>query len=492
MKAHLESVKYKSTGLANLLPDQMNLNNSKEEADFGTKFKECFCVAASELADSIQQPLEDVGVLFDSIMLTGTIDKPRKLKLFSRYTSSDSFSSLEHGHINPFFGRGQILFLVRQATKRDVSHLQAAGFHFATLTHIMPSLAKSMEVTVSELSAQLHQIQRSLSTPSMLEPGVHIACFALRPKLHPRGWAVLTNKSKKNLLPSVRLMTDNLPEWKMDILMELDNMTPRECCWYLQNRSLGTQNGEEDFLSLVEEAINSLAAQIDHPFFESARFLAHPYLIPCRTSQSSSSRGKALVMMFRAIADAHYSSPLNGMFEFGSARLFRAQQHVYPRSPDHGAFARQVHLEFAGLAEEKTGTKPSSPAPSGHSTPRRPSGSSKTSSSSAAPVVKKVHHKLRHSRSERSIQQIYSASRKSGHARNARAFFGGIHVQKDVSVDVTEVSQHHETEPGIELNSLGVHSEVTVAPTEIDTFADELMLLLIEERRQQTLRGRNV
>lgn len=494
MKAHLGSMKYRSTtqkSLANKLPDQITLDTLQEEAaKFGTKFKELFCVAASELADSIQQPLEDVGVLFESIMLTSTVDKPRKLKMFSRYVPSDSLSSLEQGQVNPSFGRGQVLFLVRQASKRDALRLQAAGFNFATLTYIMPSLAQSMEVTMGELSMQLHQIQRSLSSPSMLEPGVHIACFALRPKYHPRGWTVLVNKDKKNLLPSVRLTTNSLPPWKMEILRELDNLTPPECSLYLQNRSIDGQAEEVDFLALVEEAIGSLAAQIDHPLFEGARFVARPYTVPCRTSQSSPTRGRALVMMFRVIADAHYNRSLNGMFEFGSARLFRAQQHVYPRSPDHGAFARQVHLEFAGLAEARAGTKATSPATSGHSTPRRPSASSQTSSPIGS-VVKKGEHSLRPSSSGTITGKFGFGNRKPEQASKARTFFGGIHVQRDISVEVSEMGQHDGTETGIESSNLGVHNEVTVAPTEIDTFADELMLLLIEERRQQSLRGRD-
>lgn len=487
MKAHLASMKYKSTLQASpvdMLPNQSPLT-TLEEDDFGTKFKELFCVAASELADSIQQPLEDVGALFESILLTGTIEKPRKLKLFRKQGPSDNLSILEHGLAHPSSGRGQLLFLVRQATKRDASRFQAAGFNFATLTHVMPSLAQSLEVAIGELSMQLHQIQRSLMNISMLEPGVHIACFALRPQYH-QGWSVLVNKDRRNMLPSVQLKPNSLEQWQLDFIMELQNKTPRECSSYLQRRARNASFGEKSFLSLVRQAISSLVAQIDHPLFEDARFLAHTYALPCRTTSSSTHRGKAQVMMFRVMADAHHSSPLNGIFVFSSSRLFRAQQHVYPRSPDHGAFARQLHREFAGLAEARAATKPNSPTTSGHSTPRRPSESSNTSSP-ASSVVRNSEYKLRPPRSETRVGEDGAGSRKGRQTRKNRDFFGGIYVQKDISVDVSEIGQRQETVAGTELRILGVHSEITVAPTEVDTFADELMLLLIEEGRQQHL-----
>lgn len=466
------------------------LSNLEEEANSGTKFKELFCVAANELAECIHEPLISLGVLFESIMLTGTIDKPRKW--FPRPLTANSLSHAEHGRMHPAFGRGQVLFLVRQANKRDAAQFQAAGFNFAYLTHIIPSLAQSMEVTIGELSGKLHRIYRSLPYQSMIGSGVHIACYALRPKFPLRGWDILINEDRRNLLPSVRLTTTSLQSWQMGILTKLDNMTAKECNLYLQHRISDAQGAEKAFLSSVDRAIGSLAAQIEHPLFDNARFRSHPYEVPCESLPGSQRRAKATVMMFRVIADAHYSSPLNGRFEFGSSRLFRAQQHVYPRSPDHGAFARQVHLEFAGLAEGRTEAKATSPIVSGYSTPRKPSKSSEGSSPAEPAVGTNGEHDSPFATSQWSLGKVGSEKKKPGQGYNARSFFGGIHVQNEISVDVSEVEERPNSKHSSELSDLGMHSEVTVAPTEIDTFADELMLLLIEERRQQSVRGRTV
>ncbi|KAL8877630.1 MAG: hypothetical protein Q9198_004388, partial [Flavoplaca austrocitrina] len=452
------------------------LNGEEDQVDFGTTFKELFCVAASELAESTQEPLERLGVLFESIMFTGTIDRGQKKKSGSR---GDNLSNAEHGQLHSSFGRGQLLFLVRQASRQDALRLQAGGFSFAALTNIVPSLAHSMEVSPNELSIQLHQIQRNLSSESMLAPGVHLACYVLRPKVHGR-WDVLINRGNKNLLPSVHLTQSSLSSWQTDIVKELDNMTASECYLYLQDRKSHAESQEETFLAELDDAISSLAGQIDHPLFQEARFLARPFSIPCQTSGSTPNRQKATVMMFRVIADAHYSSPLSGRFEFGSSRLFRAQQHVYPRSPDHGAFARQVHLQFAGLAEAKTSTS----LKSGQSSPIRLSSLS-AASPTASSIGQSEQQEPRSRESQATMADAQSLSKKPTFGNKAHGFFGGIHVQREVSVDINEVQDHPEPGRDIELSPCGAHSEVSVAPADIDTFADELMMLMMEERRQQ-------
>lgn len=490
MKAHLQVTKHRKTtgsGTDDAFSDQMTLTSEEAGVDFATAFKEHFCVAASELAEIIQEPLENLGVLFHSIMFTGTVDRPRRTKLFNRSLTTSGPSNAERGHVYPALGRGQLLFLVRLADRRDAAKLQAAGFDFAQLTNIMSSLAQSLEVSNSELSSQLHQIQKFLFRNLMLNPGVHLACFALRPK-YPSKWDILINKDQKNLLPVVQLAEEELQPWHMHLIMDLNNMTKSQCFRVMNERMHSTQDREEKaYMVKIADAIDSLAAQIDPSLFEEARLLARPFWIPCRNlSNSVKNRTKAVLIMFRVIADVHYSSPINGRVEFGSSRLFLAQQHVYPGSPDHGAFARQVHREFADLAD----TQATSLASSGHSTPRRPSGASNMTSPDRKRIVKREQHpRSGHSKTRLGANKF--GSRKQDQTRIAQAFFGGIHVQREISVDVSEIQDHHETEYSTKMSNLGVHSEASVALNETDTYADEMMAFIMEERSQQSLKRRN-
>ncbi|KAL8992868.1 MAG: hypothetical protein Q9169_006776 [Polycauliona sp. 2 TL-2023] len=480
MKAHLRATQNGKCAVPwteEATSSRTEMNTEVLQVDFGTTFKELFCVAASELAGSMQEPLEHLGVLYDSIMYTGTVDRARRRKQVSKARTDDSLSAAEQGQKHSSFGRGQVFFLVRYASKLEATRLQAIGFGFAALASIVPSLAHSMEVDPAELSDQLHQIQRNLSSEAMLQPGVHLACYVMRPKFHGR-WDVLINKDHKNLLPSVHLTQSRLSSWQTEIVKELDNKTASECYLYLQDRRSHADNREEVFLSELDDAIGSLAGQIDHTLFQEARFLARPFSIPCRTSNISKNRQTATVLMFRAIADAHYTGPLNGRTEFGSPRLFRAKQHVYARSPDHDAFARQVHLQFAGLAEAKN----SASLTSGQSTPRRQSRQSSTSVTS--PAAFRSGGEPRGRKSQTSMNDAQSPN-KSSWGNKAHGFFGGIHVQREVSVDINEVRDGSESGPEIELGPYGAYSEASVAPADIDTFADELMVLMIEERRHQ-------
>ena len=488
MRAHLQATNHKKLPLhtiTKILSDRVTVKTGEPNGDHGTTFKELFCVAAGELADVVHEPLENMGVLFEGIMQTGTIDKKSKGKLFSR--ASDNFSAIERGTSPMSFGRGQLLFIVKSASKAQATRLQAAGFSFATLTNVMYRLAQSMEVTQGELSTQLHHMQRYSVEEHMLEPGVHFGCYALRPKILG-GWDILVSKDTKNLLPAVRLTENNLRQWQTDLIKGMDNMTVRECFLYLQEKMQSAAREQEIFLDEIDQTITALSARIEHPLFEHARFLARTFLIPCRTPKRSQTRGKAAVMMFRIIADAHYSSPLNGRYEFSSSRLFRAQQHVYPRSPDHGAFARQVHLEFAGLAE---GRRTSSSG----SRQKKPSITSSKSSSPCHPHFPNspsTDTRRSHSETSMTCDTLLPSPRMSlPKPLTPRAFFGGIHVQKEITVDISEVEAQHENDSATEMSQFELYSQASVAPTEIDTFADELMVLLLEERRQQSAKYQN-
>ncbi|KAL8662167.1 MAG: hypothetical protein Q9202_004923 [Teloschistes flavicans] len=482
MKAHLRASKphkpFGSTS-SNELSDQMTLTSEEGEKNFGTTFKEHFCVAASELAEIMGEPLESLGVLFESVMSTGTVARQRKVPLIRHWPTS-SPGDVERGNVHPMLGRGQVLFLIRRASPHDAARLQAHGFSFASLTNIIPSLAQSMQVDNSELTRQLHGIQRHLSEDYMLTPGIHLGCFAVRPRLH-RGWEILVDKSKKNLLPSVALTEEGIRshEMEMKIINAMDNFSIAECYLYLQDRKdKATNRDEAECLGTVHRGIDTLAAQVGPALFTHARLLARVFPVPCQNTAGCLTRAKAGLIVFRVMADAHYSNPFNGRCEFVSSRLFRAQQHVYPGSPDHGAFERQVHLEFAKLAEGQTSNPPSL----GPSTPRRPSTATTATSPNRPDTADTAKGEKSCPLASNPSGSVASSSHpcKPSRAKKARALFGGIHVQRDISVNVSEV---HDEET--ELKSLGVRSEVSLAPAEIDTFADELMVLLLDERRQQ-------
>ena len=75
--------------------------------DYSLTFKQLFCVAALDLANTIQVPLENVGILYDRIVDTGTVGP--KIKLFSSGNTGNSMQDVESGNSHGMtLGRGQV------------------------------------------------------------------------------------------------------------------------------------------------------------------------------------------------------------------------------------------------------------------------------------------------------------------------------------------------------------------------------------------------
>src|SRR5258706_13955738 len=110
--------------------------------DYSIIFRELFCVAAADLAKQLNEPLENVGVLFDEIFNTGQKVASKPKGWGSLIQSS---VDIERGRISlPQFGRGQLLFLTRRATLSEAEILQAGGFRFTPIQNILYIVALSI------------------------------------------------------------------------------------------------------------------------------------------------------------------------------------------------------------------------------------------------------------------------------------------------------------------------------------------------------------
>ena len=483
MRAHLRAtnrITRSRPGTADSIGGEAVIDGVHSIEDFSFTFKQLFCVAAKDLADLIQEPLENLGVLFDEIMKTGTITKRCKTRFFSRTNiAPHDLSTLEQGRTHYFFGRGQLLFLVRSVSNLETVRFRAGGFVFASLTHVIPFLAQRFEVTSTELCEQLLKMQKYSTKERMYEPGVHLACFALRPKLQ-RGWDVLVRKGTKNLLPSVNLTNTCLRTWQLELVAGMDSMSVIQCHGYLQDKMKDADQEERCFLELLDLTLGTLKRHVGCGLFNEARCVSRVFSIPCRSSIKSDTRGKAALIAFGLIVDCHQGDSLNDRYEFSPSRLFRAQQHVYRDSPDHKAFARQVHMEFAKIAALNNGC-------SNSSTPRRVSYPSVSSPSPSLQPPQTKRPRLLRSKSCKDevddscpLKNLLAVDTRKGR-------FGEFHAQKEMLVDGSE-GERFNSETRMGPSSLGMYSDTNAAATEVDTFADELMILLIEERRKQTNR----
>ena len=462
-------------------PDR-NRSSFDGKEEYSQAFKELFCVAASDLAAMVQKPLEDLGVLYEEIMSTGTIRRSAKAHIFRRAAKSGVPHDIERGMTSMIAGRGQLLFVIRHTSKLESSQLQAAGFRFAAVPNVIEHLSRSMEVTTTELGSRLDNMRKYPDTPQVLESGVHLACFALRP-LFQRGFDVLVCRDAKNLLPTVRLPIIELSRWQREFISHMNNWTVASCLERLRQPSQFS-NDEQQFVNHLYYGIKALADHIENPFFQDARLTARLLAAPCCDTNGSQTAGQATIVAFRLITDVYQSRTLNQRLIFKPSKFFLCQQHIYKSSPDHEVFARRVHREFAAVVDRKdsgctSNQRYSGIGSNGHFREAPPSGI-------PSPEIQSSTQKWPFLNRDRSPDRVNGDNSSEKHLvdLHSSSTFGGIHVSNEVSIDVTEVRIGNRT-PNFEMRNLGVYSEAAVAPVEQETFVDQLMALTTGERRQQ-------
>ena len=455
--------------------------------NYSSLFKTLFCVAAKDLADMVQLPLEDIGVLDGTIMNTGTLSKVAGLRILQGLSKQHSeLDSAEKGKLPMILGRGQLLFLVRRTSRSQALRLQSTGYRFATFSNVVDLLARSMEVSREELLPQLMHMRDQSETECLLEPGVHLGCFALRPVFH-RGFDVLVRKDASNMLPTSILTKSKLEQWQIEALQRMDNWTVATCCERLRGGSLFADPKQQEFSRQLLESLTDLAGRVDSDFFENARLLAAPLRTPCDITKGNSSSQEAFMIAFRVITDAYQPSSLNDRYEFAPLRFFLCQQHAYRDCTDNAVFARRIHQEFAAVAlnsEDFGRGSLAYPQMSDHAS----SDWSRGAKRNTTPSPNRNRNWTSRIRASGNTVRDDASSEKnlvSGSQKTRAGPFGGIHVANEIDVDVREVTRGSHS-PDVEMSSLGCYAEAGV-DIEGDSFADELAALTTDERRRQTV-----
>lgn len=489
MRAHVEVTHHRylqklaqvETEAEEELEDKTNDEDDKDDEDFGPTFKELFCVAAKDLAETLHVPLENLGVLFEGIMRTGTFQKrPRKWRLWRSNTTSDPLNAVEVAKQQAPFGSGQLLLVVRRVNKQEAMHLRAAGFNFANINAIKTSLAQRMEITPDELSTQLKQMQLYCMTEKKYQPGVYLACFALRPKVQ-RGWDILVPKDARNTLPCTMLRGAPLAQRQLELIKKMDNMTASQCLEYIDANIKRFTQGQQDFLNSFHLAVTVLGAQVGWDLFENARCVAKVFPIPCRVPAEFASRSKSELIAFRLIADVHHSDSLNDRYEFSPSGLFRAQQHVHSGSASQEAFAQQVFLEFTAIADYENEIAQRAAANTSDSQAASPSTSQQETETSESEQLPIPPHRAA-KKWKGATKEDDALAKAFVNANPLKGLLQCVRVTQEVTVEVSERSS-----TGPEL-PMGNSIEISAGPpADAVTFADELMALVLEEGRKQVV-----
>ncbi|KAM7213129.1 hypothetical protein V8F06_011501 [Rhypophila decipiens] len=334
--------------------------------NYQTIFKELFCLAASNLADKMDEILEDAGILWDEIFATGGDQKQfaegPKVSLKNRLikkanapgtvdSGSEDLAEKGLAYKTDYLRHGSLMFLVRRVdSPRAIEKLEASGYCFADLRQVAPIIGSSMQIRTRRLEDRLRRMA-NYNHNTMQEAGVHVGLFAVQPRIDDNVlFDIVVKRHARNLLPSVKLPLERLEPAHVDFLRRYENLTLSALSDQLR-RTITADSPETDgkFGTVLLEAITELRSISQDPIFDQAKLLAKITQIPCKVQYSDSVRpSSAQFITFSMMVPVHavVHAP---QCEFIPLQFFKVQQLVYPNSSHHAAFARSVHRELAPI-----------------------------------------------------------------------------------------------------------------------------------------------
>ncbi|KAK7532391.1 uncharacterized protein J3D65DRAFT_104127 [Phyllosticta citribraziliensis] len=493
------------------------------ELDYSIIFREHFCVAASELASSMGTRIQNLGHLWEEILMTGTANGGTKAE---KLTSKDDIESAIPAAPPSLFGRGQLLIVTRQLKREDCAGMKAQGFRWATLDQVGDIISRNMQVEKTELRDTVGRLREYTNRGDGLpNSGTWLAFFALRPALKPlsSNWDVLVPRCEPHHLPKVNLSENPPTDAMYDFLRRLDNLSVAECSRIISS-GLRTQktdkiwtDEENEFAATFRQGMDELQTTVPEYFFRQALFSARPL----RDSAAGTTR-PATLFAFCIIPDVHMSSNRSPSLTYTPLSFFRCRQHIHRGSADHAVLAHSIHREFSeirlqhhhhlrdvqrkkGLQRVASLSTKMQKSLTGRTTPSHPStdailGDDEASIARPQPLrhagikswLSAVAHSSHHhspnggsSRRESTVVLGDSASerelvsmddmlkRRSGSSRASsrdRGLRGGIMVSQDIRIDAGQKKE----DSVMELSELGIHSEAGQGYKEEDTFVDEL------------------
>ncbi|KAI7476272.1 hypothetical protein KC351_g9558 [Hortaea werneckii] len=318
-------------------------------SDYSIVFRERFCTAAAGLAAALHLPVEQIGVLYDRIVETGTLNPEDKVKRST--LQMDKLEDIESARSVPHFGKGQLMFLTRRLTYEDRDKLFNAGYKFGSVQQIGRNIAETMQIPLPALEVHLDNLNRFLETSSSADkPGTWLNFFGLIPRPNGKGFDVGVKQGNQDQLPDAPLLLEEPEQWQAEFLERLDGLKTRSCIAFLEDRNHADMQRlaqEQDFANRILGAIVQLGHQVPPDWFREARFLARPVF--AHYSGQSTKIGVSWIYAFCVITDMHTSLETCHDITKIPLAFFSARQRCYKGSPDHAILARDIHQEFGPL-----------------------------------------------------------------------------------------------------------------------------------------------
>jgi NO-binding membrane sensor protein with MHYT domain len=335
--------------------ESSTIYDSETYNDYTVLFRERFCMAAVALAASMHVPLERLGVLYDRIVETGTLTTEDAAKR-GRSVDIRDVEAVLHANL---FGKGQVMFITRQASEDDVDKLLNAGYKFASILHVSRTLAQAMQIPTITLDVHLADIKRYLDNLKNVEKtGTWLAIFAMIPKPNQKGFDVVVDKDHRDQLPDVQLVPHRLNGWQIEMLNYMNGYRATACYTFLDDHIRRTATGENSaeiqFATTLRNAITELFERVPVEWTREARISSQQ--LTAHYSRTQPNRASSTTLYaFTIIVDMHTTldprrSPTISRIPLS---FFDTRQRCYPGSPDHAILAQEIVHMFGPLLSRK-------------------------------------------------------------------------------------------------------------------------------------------
>lgn len=344
MERHIASLS--STKFARKMKLKLLGEDGEAVENYNTILCELFCLAATALSAKTKDTLESSGSLWDEIFATGNdsvgsmADYDGSPDFPGSPTSAVSMKSQtdylgEKGVSKTFDeqGRGSLMFLVRHIEgRRDIEKLEAAGYRFAELHHVLDSIHSGMQIKTRDFAARMRNMSNKTETTTDLSPGVHVGLFAIRARLDYGGFDVLVQKNAKHLLPTMPLPLDRLEPWQTSLLGTLQGLTASAVIRKLEDGVFGPGPGRE-FAIQLRNSVSSMLLWTDNAVLDDARISCRVIRVPCAPGGSETT---CSMIAFHLILPIHYSLNFKNL-EAVPLQFFKMRQHL--SRPDGSNYA---------------------------------------------------------------------------------------------------------------------------------------------------------
>ncbi|CAK4034166.1 hypothetical protein DOTSEDRAFT_88624 [Lecanosticta acicola] len=322
--------------------------------NFALVFQERFCTAAASMASSMNMPIERLGVLYDRVIDTGTLNRQdpccrRRWRRAKEPTPAEVEAALRH-HL---FGKGQLMFITRQASEEDCTQLLNAGYKFASVQHVGRTIANAMQITLSVLEGHISSLKRyNESLVTTEKPGTWLSFFAMVPKPHHKGFDVVVKKEQQDQLPDVQLLQTRPEAWQICIFERLNDKQIPEILDKLDDRTGQLTEGymlhELQFMTVLRQAILTLIQPFPQEWVREAKFWSRQ-LIAHFSRPLEDRSDVTTIYSFTVIGDMHASIDGSPSLTRIPRSFFDARHRCYAGSPDHAVLTRDIHQAFAPI-----------------------------------------------------------------------------------------------------------------------------------------------